>query len=224
MATTGSTLSSTREAAVTQIDYPGAFQSQALGINSAGAVYGEWEEGNGQGHGYLYQDGTFTDLALPNHLYWVNQRGGINDAGVIATTLLGIPGSPGVVWDHGTLTQVNYPGADYSFVHGINNRGDLVGTYAAGAFYSWAYIGGEFSPVVFDPPGSGDKVNAINDAARIVGTYPNRFGRSYTFVGDPVPEPATGILVVGGVMLLWGYRQRKNNDGRQRILGLKTGQ
>ena len=60
------------------------------------------------------------------------QRGGINDAGVIATTLLGIPGSPGVVWDHGILTQVNYPGADYSYVYGTNNRGDLVGIDGAG--------------------------------------------------------------------------------------------
>jgi len=124
------------------------------------------------------------------------------------------------------MTQVNYPGADYSFVYGINNRGDLVGIYAAGALYSWAYIDGEFSPVVFEPPGTGDSVHAINDADRIVGTYPNRFGREYTFIGDPVavPEPATGLLVVAGAMLLWGYRRRKNYRGWQKFLFLKTGQ
>ena len=192
--------------AVTQIDYPGAFQSEALAINSAGVVYGEWEGTAGQGHGYLYQNGVFTDLSLPDHSYWSSQRGGINDAGVIATTLLGIPGSPGVVWDHGTLAQVNYPGADFSYVYGINNRGDLVGIYGAGGFYSWAYIDGEFSPVIFSPPGSGDKVNAINDADQIVGTYPNQFGRLYTFVGEPVPEAASGIMFAGGAVLLCGFR------------------
>ena len=80
---------------VNQIDYPGAFQSEALAINSAGVVYGEWQGADAKGHGYLYQNGIFTDLALPSHLYWSAQRAGINDAGVIATTLLGISGSPG---------------------------------------------------------------------------------------------------------------------------------
>jgi probable HAF family extracellular repeat protein len=195
---------------VTTIDYPGAIQSQAIAINSAGVVYGEWEGSNGQGFGYLYQNGVFMDLDLPAHLYWSAQRGGINDAGVIGTTLLGIPGSPGVVWDHGTLTQVNYPGADFSDINGINDGGDLVGIYAAISLFSWAQIDGEFTTVVFDPPGTGDKVNAINDASLIIGTFPNQFGSLYTFVGEPVPEPMSSALACAGTFLLWRFGRRSS--------------
>ena len=87
-----------------KLDYPNSPVSFPLGINSSRQIVGVQVDKNGVSHGYLYQNGKFTDIDYPGAPLTPGggtSAGGINDRGDIA----------GVFWDaqgyqHGFLRTV----------------------------------------------------------------------------------------------------------------------
>lgn len=67
----------------TTIDVPGAFRTQAHGINGAGQIVGFFGTSGAVAsqHGFLYAGGSFTTLDVPGASF--TQAFGINDAGQI---------------------------------------------------------------------------------------------------------------------------------------------
>ncbi len=115
----------------TQLDFPGADETTAFGINNGGAIVGVYEI-NGQAttvHGFLYQNGTYTDLNYPG-ANWTEATG-INNAGVVVghyqDTLDRVFG---FMYYNGQWAQINARSGGDTGISGINNRNDLVGTWS----------------------------------------------------------------------------------------------
>jgi probable HAF family extracellular repeat protein len=124
----------------------------------------------------------------------------------------------GFVYNGGSFTSLNVPGADSTQLLGINNSGEIVGYYSANntghAFY---YSAGSFTTV--NVPGAGYTANAagINNSGQIVGTYalPSSGFAGYIYSGGSfttnLPYSLLGIndfgQIVGGNFILNGGSQ-----------------
>jgi hypothetical protein len=111
----------------TQIDYPGAAQTQPYGIDGAGDVVGYWTDASNLYHGFLFSGGTYTTIDYPGtgntYLF------GINDKGQIVGTASF--GSTGIGFEYDIQTQafttVSYPGATATGPFAINDAGVIAG-------------------------------------------------------------------------------------------------
>src|SRR3954452_18102767 len=71
-----------------------------------------------------------------------------------------------------SFTQIDMPGALYTTASGINDAGQIVGSFADGRerSHGFLYTSGGFTHI--DPPGtSGTSAYGINDAGQIVGFF-----------------------------------------------------
>lgn len=115
----------------------------SLGINDSGMIVGAYRDPNQMAHGFSYDmtTGVFNSLDLPGgfDVDPVPSPWGLNNAGLM--TLEGIDPASGLVHSflfNGTsFTQIDVPGALQSFVHGINNIGDIVYTVEDANGNSW---------------------------------------------------------------------------------------
>src|SRR5262249_42885439 len=120
----------------TQIDVPGAVDTQPLKINSSGDIVGSWDMNDGAaGHGFvLTKEGAFITIDVPNAPPESTSAFGINDRGQI------VGGYNDAIGDlhcfllvAGTFTTVDFPRAPFTQCAGINNKGSIVGGYFFGA-------------------------------------------------------------------------------------------
>jgi uncharacterized membrane protein len=117
----------------TSIDYPGARNTNATGINSAGTIVGYWNENSAQqySHGFLDVNGVLTSFDVPNGTFPFPAA--INDFGQIVGSFFSNTDSNqhGFFFDGVNYQIVEPPGVtiDYSFLTGINNAGIMVGQY-----------------------------------------------------------------------------------------------
>lgn len=159
--------------AVTVVGAPG---SVAYGINSSGAVVGQFPSGGGA-HGFVNNAGVITDLGTlggPNSAAFA-----INDAGSIVGQSDNADGNRrAFLWVDGAMTDLGTLGGPNSQAHGINNRGDIVGSadVAPGP-------DAHFSAFLLRPPAlmqdlgrievpnpeGGSSARGINDYRKIVG-------------------------------------------------------
>src|SRR4051812_23044827 len=70
------------------------------------------------------------------------------------------------------FTTIDYPGAVFTDVRGVNNVGQIVGyaSFDNGHFFTFVYSGGAFTALPAGPSGEDTEGNGINDAGAIVGT------------------------------------------------------
>ena len=190
----------------------GGSYSVAYDINNHGIVVGEADNSAGGERACLWGASGAVDLGSLSGGLW-NAAAKINDSGAVilwgtpagasashAAFWNGISGSP--VVDLGTF------GGSVSWAYGLNDQGSVVGwaqepdgTYHAfvwngtvktdlgtlGGFYSSAY--------------------GINDQGVVVGFAQDASGVTHAVEWLPVPEPASAVLLVGGVVGLWMLRR-----------------
>jgi len=108
----------------TQIDFPGAAMTEAIGINTTGDITGLYEDSAG-GHGFILKDGAYTTVDYPGAQY--SYLYGINDKGQV----VGLAEPVGFLYDiqAQTFTAISYPGATATFPVAINNAGTIAGFY-----------------------------------------------------------------------------------------------
>jgi probable HAF family extracellular repeat protein len=113
----------------TTIDAPGAGPggTRIIGINDRGDVVGTYQDATGQFHGFLLSGGVFTTLDAPGSNGFtvaegINNRGHIVGAGADEATR-------GFVLIDGVYTLIEVPGAVWTDVYAINNKGEIVGAY-----------------------------------------------------------------------------------------------
>jgi uncharacterized membrane protein len=154
------------------IDHPGAVgDSFALGLNNAGWIVGSYFDGSIR-KGYLYDGISFNDLDLS--IAW-----GINDVGHVVGSRLSPVQS--YLFDGSNYTLIEYPGAYSTGVGGINNEGQIVGSYRLDGPHSHGFILSNevYTPIDF-PDGHNAALLGINNRGQAVGLYltfsePGRF-------------------------------------------------
>jgi len=77
------------------------------------------------------------------------------------------------------------PGATFTVARGINNSGQIVGTYSdASGGHGFLYTAGVFTPL--DVPGAAaTEADGINTSGQIVGTYFDQSGGEHGFLATP---------------------------------------
>src|SRR5215469_16577280 len=139
----------------TTIDVPGAVETDANDVNTAGTVVGFSVDSAGIATGFSLSNGTFTSIAFPGATHTLVY--GINDGGV---TVGWYVDSAGI--SHGfkrsasgsKTATIDPPGSTRTNAWSINNSGTIVGTYvdSAGFFHGFTLAGGTYT--TFDAPGS----------------------------------------------------------------------
>jgi uncharacterized membrane protein len=175
----------TADGAIATIDYPGAQNTFASGINPDGVIVGFYAMAVVPGplterHGYILRDGVFTALD-PDGAPFVNPLG-INAEGEVTgrycTTLpCNRPGSGnyhGFRWRDGELLVFDVPNSRETNAWKSNPRGDIVGGFRELGGPNRLYLlqGEEFT--LFDLPGLFPVTQdngGINARGDIVGTY-----------------------------------------------------
>jgi uncharacterized membrane protein len=110
-----------------KIRVPGSVETQPRGINARGHIVGTYVDRNGASHGFLLRKGVFTTIDFPGESDFQAARG-INARGDIVGNFAD-SAVHGYLLSDGVFTQIDYPGASETFVHGINNAGDILGKF-----------------------------------------------------------------------------------------------
>ena len=207
-------------------DIPGAAANLPVGITNGNIILGEAVGGfsvgglPAQDRGYLYNGSGYAFFDAPG--VDINFAGtvpeDINESGVIVgfASLTGRGGNDsGFLRDpSGNFTFLDYPGADSTFLEGINDSGVVAGSYDIGGVshsFIWS-AGAGFTN--FDVPfGFNTELWGIDNRGDLVGNYVDpQAGTIRGFVAAAVPEPGSIALLFGlasvGVGLLRKRRGR----------------
>jgi len=121
-----------------------AFPSTILyGVNRAGQIVGTYRDWSAKSHGFLEDDGIFTEINFPNPLATDTFAYGINPQGQIVGAYKDGSGTHGFLYDDGAFTPINvtFQGARDTSVFGINRHGNIVGTYTGADGISHGFVG-----------------------------------------------------------------------------------
>jgi len=163
---------------------PGAWLTEATGINNAGVVVGFLIDADERYHGFVLREGKYTTYQYPDALRTLFTR--INDRGQIVGIQADAEGSRhGFLLQNAVTTSIDVPGAVSTRCTGINHRGDIVGWYedADRTAHGFLLQGDKYTDIDF--PGAADSAAlGINNHGVIVGTY-DGFTRGMIAIPSP---------------------------------------
>ena len=191
-----------------QIDAPGALATLAGGINQSGQIVGMGCNTTTcslgyppDAHGFLLSQigGSFTIIDYPGALGTAATA--INDAGDIVgnyvtcqdtdsdSEFLRLPCTfvqlHGFLLSGGTFINIDPPGSIGTYVGGINNSGEVVGTYGEAVFKGHGFLFKSGVYTIVDVPGaSSTGITGVNDEGEIVGGAQRKSGFE-NFIGIP---------------------------------------
>ena len=166
----------------------GADETEVNGINAFDQITGTFVAS--EYHGFLSNltSGAFDVLPeAPNGGFTTPT--GLNTAGQVVGTYFenhsGV--EHGFIYDNGTFSNIDFPGAQETEPMGINDFSQVVGNYFDGQTeHGFLDDGGSF--VYFDIPGAiATRNTGINDYGQIVGFYNDVSGHSHGFLLTPIP-------------------------------------
>jgi hypothetical protein len=207
-------------------NFPGAAQTEVMGINNLGDTAGVAAAADGDDDGWLYWNKIWWLIHHPWPCLLCQpapfQLDGVNNAGIGVGDLINPGGETvAVKVNHATdaVARIAVPGLADTVAAGINNTGSIVGfgtTGAAasrgaartGSTFGWLLQGGHLTTLQF-PGSSYTQALGINDHDEIVGDYRDGSGLTHGFVLlNPLSTPqwqtiddpaAAGSTVVNGV-------------------------
>ena len=192
-----------------QIDVPGAQATLAGGINRVEQIVGMFcstttcsldYASSSQGFLLDHVGGAFTMINFPGALGTAATA--INDAGEIVGNYSVCKGSDveskvlqppctfiqqhGFLLSGGTYTTVDPSGSIGTMLGGINNSGEISGSYidASSKTHGFVFSSGVFTIVDY-PGASGTEVYGVNDKGQIVGSAQIASGATENFIGSP---------------------------------------
>ncbi len=177
----------------TPIDYPGAQSTSPYGINNAGQIVGAWTNSFSIQQSFSLLNGTYQDLTDPTAL--VVYANSVNSAGTIAGDW--VSACTPMCQYHGFILpsaassnyiDVEYPGAQMTYVYRINDSNQVVGAYLGSdnSIHGWGGSPGKNQYFTIDYPGSTvASVNGINKRGILVGWYADSSGATHGFFAVP---------------------------------------
>lgn len=202
----------------TDEDFPGSQQSQVTGIDDLGDTVGFWVDPAGESFGFSDVRGEFTSVANPVAGCGADfdQLLGLNDGGIAAGFCNDAEGKSHpytLDLSTGVFTDITLPSsfsAASAFAAGVNDSGDVAGTYTSGSTgvtAGFLDVGGTFSSILF-PGSKSTMVLGINNSDELVGSYVDTGGRTHGFtdtrgafqtIDDPHASEADGGTTVNGL-------------------------
>jgi probable HAF family extracellular repeat protein len=155
---------------LTTLDVPGAFRTEAYGMNDSGVVVGGFSDATGE-HGFSYNGVKYSTIDLGTQHFTVAT--GINNAGQIIGYYGATGGTTlGFLDTNGKFTTIKTNNAVTEPL-GINSSGVVVGIEGTETeFMSFMYQNGRFLPIPIVVPSSYiTQAEAINDSGQIVGWF-----------------------------------------------------
>jgi hypothetical protein len=207
----------------TSFDISGATSYFVAGINDEGLVAGSWTATDGSEIGFMRApDGRIsTPIVHPDDNTRTTVLRAVNDDGVVAG-FYGANVSNGFLLTDGKFRPVDFPGAVATALRGINNLGDVSGTYSIVDLNAdeFGFViprrGPAISFKLADPTGTGIVVGGINDLRQLVGYYTDATSTLVGFLRQPsgqfvsviipgaLSTQAYGINDCGIVVGVWG--------------------
>jgi hypothetical protein len=132
---------------MTQLNVPGNITGTfPLGVNTSGAVVGEYTNSAGAVVGFLFTGGKYTNLVVPGSVNFTRANG-INDSKMIVGDFFGSDNAyHGFTYVGGNYTQYDVDkGVVSTSIFGVNKAGDFVGIEGANGFINIAGTVTEFN-------------------------------------------------------------------------------
>jgi len=151
-------------------DFPGAVDNVLEGINDSTQTTGAYDDSSQVTHGFLRQpDGSVVTIDPPASEGYA-EANGINDSGTIVGYYIG-NSVHGFQFSNGNYSTIDVPGATKTYVSGINNLGDICGSYvdASGVNHGFVMSNGIVTTLDF-PGATTTNAQSINDSGEIVGS------------------------------------------------------
>jgi uncharacterized membrane protein len=171
------------------IDFPGSCGTVLEGINSRGEIIGAYIDCVNpypfNGHNFLWNNGTFTDIDPPGCLgdgNFASTEMGINEQGDVVGTCIDSTGFyHGFRLSNGSYTLLDAPGSiggGGTAAAGINPKGDIIGWFFDNSSFNahgFLVSNGTYTtidvPAALAPAPAQTQTTAINPQGDILGTY-----------------------------------------------------
>jgi Cu/Zn superoxide dismutase len=169
--------------------------NQLLGVNDSDEAVGFYTDGQGDNHGYEYSISSkkFSTVTVSGEGATSVTAAAIDNNGDLAGFFTGSGGAQDgfLLAKGGRQTILAYPGAATTQAFGVNDRGEVVGTYTTGSGnsaqthgFTWTRAGS--FKTVDDPNGVGaTTVNGVNDEGELVGFYTDSGGNTDGMLATP---------------------------------------
>ena len=165
--------------------------NQLLGVNDTGTAVGFYNDSKGNAHAYAYNLETRRFLMITVRGATSVTATAINNNGAAAGFFTNAKGTIDafLTYHHGRTVTIAFPGASATQAFGLNDEGEVVGTYTIGTgnnavTHGFTWMNGRFTTVNF-PGASSTTINGVNDAGDIVGFFTDAKGNTDGFVGLP---------------------------------------
>jgi hypothetical protein len=168
-------------------DIQGYPYNEGYGINDDGVAVGNAFTSSGSSVAWIWDPVTasYSFFAVPGAALYSTSPSGLNDKGQIAGYFADANGVyHGFLKEYGTYTTIDFPGAPYTFLDGLNNSGVVQGQIYDAASAAEGFVatsGGLFAIVIY--PGEQNTVLVgINDRGDVCGSYWQIFGLNTAIV------------------------------------------
>jgi probable HAF family extracellular repeat protein len=190
------------------IDVPGATRTAADG-NSTHEISGDFDDANGNTHGFVLNKGVFTTIDAPG-ADGGTIINGINASGQLAGTFI-VGGTVHAFFQNkGYFTTIDPLGSIRTQGGFINAQGQVVGTYRDANSTRHGFIWRNSTFTIFNVPGDdpvlGTVAFGINDIGEVVGDYvkkndQHRYGFLRSRKGDftTFDVPGAGLTIGEGI-------------------------
>lgn len=165
--------------------------NQLLGVNNTGWAVGFYNDSKGNAHGYAYNiyDHQFKPVTVKGATSLT--AAAVNDSSTITGFMTNSAGTVEgfVKWVNGKTVALAVPGASSTNPTGINDKGEVVGTYTVGTggnavTHGFTWLNGKWTTVNY-PSASSTSINGVNNEGDVVGFYTDAAGNTDGFVGLP---------------------------------------
>jgi hypothetical protein len=161
--------------------------TECWGISSTGTIVGDYVDANSAYHGYIYSNGTFSDIAPPKSMYTVVY--GVNASNVAIGYYIDTKGVYyGFLYDGTKFTKLTVKGGTTTEGFGIDDAGDYTLTSVLSDGYTHSYYvphGGKRTEILF-PNYEQTVLHHMNNSGQISATIIDTSGNYHCGVYDSV--------------------------------------